>query len=340
MTRDSRPPSVNAFEFLESRYTGPCQAVYVLAGEERLLKTEALERIRHLALGTAEADYALSSYSGDDVTLADVRAELETLPFLAPRRLVVIRDADAFVTRYREGLENYFQRPSPHGVLVLDVKSWRSNTRLAKLLPAQGLVECSVPEYQAGQRQVRAWLMQRAGTRHGKKLQPQAADRLLLYHGLDLGILDQELAKLAVYVGEAGEISPEAVQTLSGRSREAEVWPILDLLSRGDRAGSLRLLGQLLDQGNEPLQVLGAFSWHLRRLAQVHRLRQQGLSVLAAAKQAGLHRADQAEQLLSRLGPRADRLYDWLLDADLRLKSSNDLPPRAVLERLVVRLAS
>ncbi|MCS6975952.1 MAG: DNA polymerase III subunit delta, partial [Gemmatales bacterium] len=101
-----------------------------------------------------------------------------------------------------------------------------------------------------------------------------------------------------------------------------------------------RLLGDLLDQGNEPMQLLGAFSWHLRRLAQVHRLKQRGVSTFAAVKQAGLHRAEQAEQLLHRLGPRAERLYDWLLDADLRLKSSGDLPPRTVLERLVVRLAS
>ena len=36
-----------------------------------------------------------------------VRADLDTLPFLSPRRVVVIDKADPFVTRYRPTLEKY-----------------------------------------------------------------------------------------------------------------------------------------------------------------------------------------------------------------------------------------
>jgi DNA polymerase-3 subunit delta len=47
-----------------------------------------------------------------------------------------------------------------------------------------------------------------------------------------------------------------------------------------------------------------------------------------------------AEQQLRRLGrERANRLYDWLLEADLGLKGGSQLPPRTILERLVVKLA-
>jgi DNA polymerase-3 subunit delta len=36
---------------------------------------------------------------------------------------------------------------------------------------------------------------------------------------------------------------------------------------------------------------------------------------------------------------RLDRVYDWLIEADLAMKSTAALPERVVLERLVVQLA-
>ena len=48
-----------------------------------------------------------------------------------------------------------------------------------------------------------------------------------------------------------------------------------------------------------------------------------------------------AEQQLRNLGRRrAARLHRWLLETDLALKGQSHLPPRLVLEQLVVRLAS
>ncbi|MCS6976536.1 MAG: DNA polymerase III subunit delta, partial [Gemmatales bacterium] len=114
---------MNAFEFLEGRLADKPLSVYVVTGDERFLKTEVLSRLKSLVLGTAESEFALSTRDGDAVSFADVQDELATLPFLAPRRLVVLREADGFVTRFREQLEKYCQRPAPHGVLVLDVNS-------------------------------------------------------------------------------------------------------------------------------------------------------------------------------------------------------------------------
>ena len=47
-----------------------------------------------------------------------------------------------------------------------------------------------------------------------------------------------------------------------------------------------------------------------------------------------------SEQQLKHLGRRRlDRLYDWLLETDLGLKGSSWLPPKTLMERLVVQLA-
>jgi DNA polymerase-3 subunit delta len=88
--------------------------------------------------------------------------------------------------------------------------------------------------------------------------------------------------------------------------------------------------------------VLGAFSWQLRRLAQAARIHRAGKPLAAAIEAAGFQpwARDRVEKQLRHLGRRRlDRVYDWLLEADLAMKSSGALPERIVLERLVVRLA-
>lgn len=49
---------------------------------------------------------------------------------------------------------------------------------------------------------------------------------------------------------------------------------------------------------------------------------------------------EKTERQLRRLGRRqGDRLYRWLLEADMDLKGNSSLPLRTILERLFVRIA-
>ncbi|MBI4580700.1 MAG: DNA polymerase III subunit delta, partial [Planctomycetes bacterium] len=106
--------------------------VYAVCGGEPFLKRQAMERITREVLGNADRSLALSEYDGTGpVELAGVLDDLRTLPFLTERRLVVVREADKFITAYREALEDYAAKPSPTGVLLIECKSMPGNTRLA-----------------------------------------------------------------------------------------------------------------------------------------------------------------------------------------------------------------
>jgi DNA polymerase-3 subunit delta len=77
-------------------------------------------------------------------------------------------------------------------------------------------------------------------------------------------------------------------------------------------------------------------------LAQAARLHSQGESVPDALEHAGVPPFGRrsAEQQVRHLGRRRlDLIYDWLLETDLGLKGGSQLPPRTLLERLVVQLA-
>src|SRR6266849_8496920 len=99
---------MDSLAFLERADRSTVQPIYVLHGDEDLLKREVLAALQSLVLGQAQDTFGLSTHAGDKAVYAAVHDELQTLPFLSPRRLVVVEAADPFVTHYRAALEKYF----------------------------------------------------------------------------------------------------------------------------------------------------------------------------------------------------------------------------------------
>jgi DNA polymerase-3 subunit delta len=328
---------MDALDFLTKvRHSQP-RPVYVLFGDEDFLKRQVRAEIEPLLLEDADPAFALSAYSGETANWSTIRSELETLPFLSPRRVVAVEQADPFVSEHRAQLEKYVAHPAK-GTLILDVRTWQSTTKLAKALPDEAQIACKALKPQ----QLPPWCVQRAKSGYAKKLSSAAADLLVALIEPSLGLLDQELAKLATYVGERATIDVDDVDKLCGRSRGAETFKIFAAIGEGKSAEALEILHRLRDEGAEPLQVLGAFSWQLRKLAQAGRLVKQGESATQALSRVGFapFALRNAEQQMRHLGlRRLEKLFDWLLEMDLGLKGGNPLPPWMQMERFVVRLA-
>lgn len=335
-----------AFLSLEFPENAEPQPVYVVYGDEDFIKRRVLIALRRLVFGTGESDFGFSSHPADKADFAAICDELQTLPFLAKRRMVVVDQADPFVSLHRAALEKYvaqLDRPADRpaagtGVLVLEVKSWPATTRLFKLLGEKSTVSCKAPVAS----KLPEWCITWVKTEYGKQLGQDAARLLVDLIGPELGQLDQELNKLSVYVGSAPRIQVEDVDRLVGSSRAANTFKILDAIAEKRLADALTILNRLFEQNEEPLKILGGLSWQLRHLVQAARLRQQGRSLSAALTEAGVppFAIRGSEQQLRHLGQqRIDRLYDWILETDLGLKGSSQLPPRTLLERFVARLA-
>lgn len=320
---------------------GAVQPVYAVFGDDDFIKRQAVAVLRRLVLGDGDAaEFSLSRYEGAGLDFSTARNELATPPFVGERRLIVVDPADEFVSEHRAKLEKYTAAPAASGVLLLVVKTWKSNTKLAKQLPAASQIQCDTPKGA----KLTAWCVAWAKKQHGKKLEPSAAQLLLETVEPDLGQLDRELDKLAAYAGDAPAITAADVDKLVGRSRAAETFKIFDALGKGDAGRALTILGRLFDQQEEPLQLLGAFSWQLRKLSQIARLVQAGRTIDAAMGEAEVPNwpaaREGARSLVRHLGERRlAMLLDWLVEANLQMKSSDSLP-RLVLERLLVRLAA
>ena len=329
---------MDSLAFLERKPEKEPRPVYVLNGDERFLKRRVLAALRTLVLGPEDDGFGVSTHAGDKANYSTVSTELVSAAFFSPRRLVVVEDAEPFVTRERGKLEKYMASPSTTGVLVLDVQSWPGNTKLAKLVPEAATIVCKSP----APARLPEWCVQWCAATNGKQLVAAGARLLVDLVGAEMGLLDQELAKLASYVGDVKRIDAADVDALVGASRAENTWKIFDLIADGATGEALTFLDRLFEQGEDPFRLLGAFSMQLRRLAQAGRRVMQGSPLPAALEEAGVlpFARAAAEKQMRRLGRRRlGQLYDWLLQTDLGLKGMSPLPPRTLFERLVVELA-
>ncbi len=353
--------TVHAFDFLSDEQQTP-PPVCVAYGDDAFLKRLVLKSVRRLVVGDDSDEIPFATFEGKSVEWRDVMDELSTISLFGGGgpRLVIVEQADDFVSAYRGQLEDYVAEPRRSGVLVLDVGTWPSNTRLYKAIDKNGLqVECRAPEKARGKRKVpdearmRKWLIDWSKSQHNARLEKEAAELLVELEGNELGLLDQDLAKLALFAGPGGAITAEMVRDVVGGWRTKTIWELLDAAADGDAGDAIRQLDRLLHAGEHPVALFGQISWSLRRFAAATRIYQNAersgakIGLPASLEQAGFRKwpreaMENAERQLIQLGRvRAGQMYRWLLEADLALKGSHSQPDRArfVLERLLLRMA-
>lgn len=300
----------------------------VLAGDEEFAKSRTLtSALDDLLPPQVDRALALCTYDGaaneeqGGPTLARVLDDLQTLPFLSDRRVVVIRDADRFISACREKLETYAAKPSPTGVLVLECRAFPKTTRFYKAVVAGGGVihECR----KLAGRAVTEFALSEA-TRLGKRLDRAAAAQLAELLGQDQGLLAGEVEKLALYVGDRPTISLADVRTLVGQSREEKIFAVMDAAAAGDAPGALQLWRSVL--ASDPaasFRATGGLAFVLRRWLTAHELRDEGQPVGAIAPKVMMWgRENELQQLLRRLpAARLQRLLAQLARVDAEAKS-------------------
>jgi DNA polymerase-3 subunit delta len=262
--------------------------------------------------------------AGDrDRLFSDILAAARTMPMMAPRRVVIVHDAEALLAPRRvkdeepeaapkarraksttpaEEFEAYLQRPEPTTTLVLETAGLDRGRRVTKLLLA-GAAIVNTAELRTAE-DVARWLAARLD-RDEMRIEPAAVRALIEAVGLDLARLRSETDKLVLYAAGESTITAAHVRDLVATADESSgVFALIDFVAAGQAAAALREVDALLEAGTAPPMILG-----LVRTA------------------AGKLRPD----------ARARRALTAVLEADLAIKTSRG-EPRHVLERLVVEL--
>ena len=224
--------------------------VYALVGSDPFLQLQKLREIAALLPPDAQR----IDYDGETVQLAEILDELQSFAmFGGGTKLVTVREADALITRYREQLEDYVNKPSSSATLVLRLSSLPSTQRIAKAIAKVGAIESCAPP-----KDLVRWAINHAKHAHKITLMPDAAKVLVDYVGADLGRLDTELAKLAIQC-DAGKISLDTVCANVAFTREREMWDLTNALAAGNVGEALSRWRQLLH--SDPSTEFRAVTW-------------------------------------------------------------------------------
>ena len=253
------------------------ELIYVLNGKDDSLVGAEAQALLDKLIEPSQRVTGLLDVNGREVSLPEVLDELRTLPFLADKRVVIVRNADDFISRdrNRQLLEKYFDAPCSTGILILVVRSWRSNTKLARKLGKVGrLVSVSAPKA----RELPQRLVEYARDAHATGLNRVAAELLIDLVGNDLPRLYSEIDKLTLYAEGEKTITGEHIESLIGHNRIFGAFEVIDAVVAGRAAQAVdRLRRMFADDKSAEYTVVGAFAFHLRRMFGAKVLLEKGV---------------------------------------------------------------
>ncbi len=288
------------------------EPVYLFVSAEPLLVDRAVAALRDAVVPEALRAFNLDAVDGKGATAARILAAARTVPMMAERRLVLVREIAAMTAAEMNGLIEYLDDPCPSTVLAATASKVDRRLKFFAATGKKGWMnELNPPRDLAG------WVAGEAAARK-VTIRPDAVRRLVEAVGADLARLALALDQLALYAGSRA-ISVDDVDDLVADTRERSVFELTDAIGAADRPRALGAVAALVDQRQSPIGVVSMLARHIRQL-----------SLYRAGHKSGMGKQELARLLavppfvVDKLGRQADRFPDAALDRAITALSLTD----------------
>lgn len=314
------------------------EPLYLLVGPERYLRREAVQSITDAALNaTLIREFNDASFSLLTDSVRSAIAAAEQLPMMSERRVVRVRDFARLRDVDEEVLIAYLSNPSPTTVMIFSADDLDKRKKSTKAL----LDACIVLDFSAlKDSEAKAWAKS-----YLKSVKTAADDQVLSeivnLVGTDVQTLANEIDKLGSAAVDTGRITMEMVDELIGRTRELSNFELGDHLLSTNRKRAMETLHRLLDDGAEPVMLIGLIAGNYHRLALGKHLLTRGgrEEVFRNISMPPFKRDAYIANLQRSDAKKIARGIQLTAAADLAIKTSQ-ATPRLQLEMLVCELAS
>jgi len=312
----------------------PDAQVYLLQGEEDLLIDQALAVLLDRLMPAEERDLNLDVLRAGEIALPDLVTRLDTLPFFGRRRVVVVKDPDAWKAPEQERLAAYLEQGPPPSALILVAQGLDRRRKLYTTIRRIGEVQ-EFPRMSV--RQLPSWIAERA-RQAGRRLDADAVDALVALVGPGLRQLSLEMEKAFAYAGDRDRITRADIEAAVSRVSETTIFMLVDAIGARQAGQALRHLTDILREEAPP--------YVLFMIARQFRMLYRSSVLLAARKPLAMLQevlgvppfivrriAEQAKNFSPVSFP---RIFARLLEADRAIKGTGH--PQLALEMLIADL--
>src|SRR5580704_6971253 len=243
--------------------------VYVLHSEHPILVERAVAAIRDATVPPIARGFNYDIVEGKP-TGAKIVALAQTLPMMAERRMILVRDLGLMAADDAEPLLAYFAKPNPSTVVV--ALTSKLDKRLKTFATASKKGWLHVLE---APRQLQPWLREEAKAKQ-VAIEPSAIARLIDTVGGDLSRLALAVEQLGLFAGDR-PVTSDDVDELVANTRERSVFELTDAIGSADRPRALAAVAKLCDQRESAVGVVVMLARHIRQLSLVHVMRDEGV---------------------------------------------------------------
>ena len=311
--------------------------LYILSGQDDFSLARSLEEIKRDIGDRAILEASTTTLDGQQATLDQLRTVCGTVPFLAERRLVIIKGLlERFEPRGRAARQrkstqanqqnehklfgSYITQIPDSTVLVLIEGGIASNNSLFRELTGKAVVK-SFPLLRGAN--LRQWIQRRV-TEEGGSISPQAVDLLTRRVGSNLWIMASEINKLVLFAS-GRRIEEEDVRTVVGYDQQTSVFAMVDAIVEFKAGLAEQLLEQMLQRGAAPTYLLTMLARQVHMIVRARELSKQKKPEVEIQNRLGLRSEFALRKTLEQAGryslPRLKDVYHRLLEADLSIKT-------------------
>lgn len=265
---------IDAQKFYKDLERGAFASVYFLFGEEPYLLNQCVERFKYAVLNEGAVDFNYDLFYASDADVSRVSDAVETLPMMAARRLVILKEAQELTEKEWTQLEPLVTSPVESAVFVIIAQRVDKRKKTIRLLlDKSDCVEFKKPY----ENEIPRWIKYIAGNL-GLTIADDAIHLLHKLVGNHLTELEAELVKLGDFIGSPRRIEVADVAQAVSRSKEESVFDFTKAVGMNDRVKALEHLVHLMDQGQSEVGIVSLVARHIRILLTIKKGLAEGLS--------------------------------------------------------------
>jgi DNA polymerase-3 subunit delta len=327
-------------EIMAGLEKGSYRPLYLLYGEEPYYIDRISGYIIANVLNEAEKAFNQTIVYGKDCDAGQVTGMARRYPMMAPRQVVVVREAQDM--KDFDKLEHYAEQPLPSTLLVVNYKNKGPDKRKKayKAFERNGIVFESKKLFDD---QLPGWITTYAAGRK-YRIEPKASALLAEFLGSDLSRIANELEKLFIAIGEGTRtVTPDHVEQHIGISKDYNQFELQNALAEGNALKAQRIVNHFAahERAYPPVLIFGSLYFFFTKILMIHQLQDKSRQNVASRLQVSNFFVPGYLTAARRYSPaKVASAIAILRDYDMRSKGYGGVttPPGELLRELTYQL--